>query len=46
MAPPLGLEPRTLRLTAECSAIELQGIGRLYFWYYTVNAPLSKARLW
>ncbi len=35
MAPPVGLEPTTLRLTAECSAIELQGIG-LYTWllYY------------
>ena len=25
MAPPVGLEPTTLRLTAACSAIELQG---------------------
>ena len=25
MAPPVGLEPTTLRLTAECSTIELQG---------------------
>lgn len=26
MAPPVGLEPTTLKLTASCSAIELQGI--------------------
>ena len=26
MAPEVGLEPTTLRLTVECSAVELQGI--------------------
>jgi hypothetical protein len=41
MAPEVGLEPTTLRLTAECSAIELlriacktQAIGRSHFTLY------------
>ena len=34
-APPSGFEPETLRLTVECSTVELQ--GKLY---YQSNTPL------
>lgn len=43
MAPPGGLEPPTLRLTVECSTIELQGIATKEDRSYanTANSPLQ-----
>ena len=36
LAPRVGLEPTTLRLTAECSTIELSGNSDGTIWYYSI----------
>jgi hypothetical protein len=40
LAPQVGLEPTTLRLTAECSAIELLRSVWRWFVLYKVNRPV------